>query len=35
MAFYQPARAVSGPAYGSGFKWFASAVTLGAPGLKP
>lgn len=29
MAFYQPARAVSGPAYGAGFKLFASAVTLG------
>jgi hypothetical protein len=29
MAFYQPACAVSGPAYGTGFKWFASAVTFG------
>ena len=26
--FYQPECTVSGPAYGPGFKWFASALTL-------
>jgi hypothetical protein len=28
MAFYQPAKAVTGPAYGRGFKAVASALTL-------
>ena len=29
MAFYQPQHSVSGPAYGPGFKVFATIVTLG------
>jgi hypothetical protein len=29
MAFYQPQHSVSGPAYGTGFKVFATIVTLG------
>jgi hypothetical protein len=29
MSFYQPQHSVSGPAYGAGFKVFASIVTLG------
>ena len=28
MAFYQPARSVSGPAYGAGFKLAATCITL-------
>lgn len=32
MSFYQPQRAVSGPAYGKGFKLFASLVTLALAG---
>lgn len=29
MSFYQPGHSVSGPAYGPGFKWFATLVTAG------
>src|SRR5207248_577008 len=29
MSFYKPHQAVDGPAYGAGFKVFASVVTLG------
>lgn len=29
MSFYKPQQAVSGPAYGNGFKVFATVVTLG------
>lgn len=32
MSFYQPQRSVSGPAYGAGFKVFATIVTLGLLG---
>jgi hypothetical protein len=32
MSFYQPQHSVSGPAYGAGFKVFATLVTLGLLG---
>jgi hypothetical protein len=32
MSFYQPRHSVSGPAYGAGFKVFATIVTLGLLG---
>jgi hypothetical protein len=32
MSFYQPSHSLSGPAYGAGFKWFATLVTAGLLG---